>query len=133
MTHIISTPGRLAVALYGATYHTNAIADLDDRSCCIMTIHRAVPHTQLYGPARGGLYGGMCAMCWYPTCTAMVHSAQDQGGKDSLHLVPSVYLSCAEITTHSINSARKSARKRGERHPTRWILICHHHATEQSC
>jgi len=52
MTDIISTPGRLAVALYSAKYHANAIAALDDRSCCI--IHQAAPHTQLYGLADGG-------------------------------------------------------------------------------
>jgi len=35
----------------------------------------------------------------------MLHSAQDQGWKGSLHLVPNLYPSCAEITTHAIVSA----------------------------
>ena len=52
MIDIISTPGRLAVVQYGAYYHTNEIAALADRSCCI--IHRAVSHTQLEGLAAGG-------------------------------------------------------------------------------
>jgi len=29
-----------------------------------------------------------------------VHSAKDQGWEGRLHLVPSLYPSCAEITTH---------------------------------
>jgi len=35
----------------------------------------------------------------------MVHSAQDEGGEDSLHLVPSLYPSCAETIAHAITSA----------------------------
>ena len=49
---IISTPGRLTAAQYGAEYHTNEITALFDRSCCI--IHRAVPHAKLYGLRSGG-------------------------------------------------------------------------------
>ena len=61
MMDIISTLGPPAVAQYGACYHTNAIAALDNRSCCI--IHRAVPHTQLYGLAEGRSSHGMCVLC----------------------------------------------------------------------
>jgi len=35
----------------------------------------------------------------------MVHSAHDQGWEGSLHLVPSLFPSCAEITAHVITSA----------------------------
>jgi len=35
----------------------------------------------------------------------MVHSAQDQILEDSLHLVPSLYLSCAETITYFITCA----------------------------
>jgi len=35
----------------------------------------------------------------------MLHSSRDQGGKGSLHLVPSLYPSCAEITAYAIVSA----------------------------
>ena len=52
MIDIISTDGRLAVAQCGALYHNNVIAVLANRCCCI--IHRAVPHAQLHGLARGG-------------------------------------------------------------------------------
>jgi len=61
MIDIISTLGPPAVAQYVALYHTNAIAALDNRSCC--KIHRAVSHTQLYGLAKGGLSDSMCALC----------------------------------------------------------------------
>jgi len=39
-------------------------------------------------------------MCQYPAITTIVHSSLDQGWEGSLHLVPSLYQSCAEITTH---------------------------------
>jgi len=84
-------------------HNINAIATLDDRSCC--KIHRAVPHTHLYGLAEGGSSGGMCAMCQYPACTTMVHSSHDQGWEGSLHLVPSLSQSSAKITANAITRA----------------------------
>jgi len=53
--------------------------------------------------------------------TTMVHcSAQDQGWEVSLHLVPSLYPSCAEITTHAITSAVEECQE--ERTKTPYLL-----------
>jgi len=41
----------------------------------------------------------------------MVHSAHDEGWKGSLHLVPSLYPLCAEITAHAITSAMEERQK----------------------
>jgi len=47
----------------------------------------------------------------------MLHSAQDQCWKGSLHLVPSLYPSCAEITTHAIVSAVEERPEEGTKTP----------------
>ena len=60
---MISTLGPWTVAQYGAWHHTNAIAAFDNRSCCI--IHRAVPHTQLYGLAESRSSDGIDWCCFH--------------------------------------------------------------------
>jgi len=58
----------------------------------------------------------------------MVHSAQDQGWEGSLHLVPSLSTSCAEITAHAITSA---VEERQEKRTKTLAGYSDHHATEQ--
>ena len=59
----------------------------------------------------------VCTMYLYSACIMMVHSSPDQGWEGSLHLVPSLSPSCAEITAHAIISAVVERQKREERHP----------------
>ena len=50
----------------------------------------------------------------------MVHSAQDQGWKGSLHLAPSLSPLCAEITAHAFTSA--VVERQEQRTKTPWSL-----------